>query len=353
MDYEKQQPKMMEISIVYLGNKIPKYLLQNLKYMHSTFPNSKLVFISDSEQSISRVSNLGIKTWKFNGMNENLYSLRSHLNHDWKFRNNFWFYTFARFFAIEEYMALNPHNRHLHIEGDNLLFKSFPFDFFSQLESEMAFPMVSNIAGAASVLFLKNHQAALKLVNFTIEEIKRNSNITDMTILGRILEYPSIDTFVLGSVPANQKNLVKSSFEEKLFCPNMGINGFFDAASHGQYLLGVDPRNSRGLLKLNYSSDTSGSDNEKINYLYIDGKVGALVDQDVFELYNLHNHAKDVRLFNDKKRDKFLSERIVNSKNGEYTELNIFIFIQLLFFALKRRFLKILGSEAMKKSGKD
>jgi hypothetical protein len=316
--------------------------------MQNMFPNGNLVFISDSEKSISQVSKLGIRTWKFNGLNENLYSLRRHLSHDWEFRNNFWFYTFARFFAIEEYMSLNPDYRHLHIEADNLLFENFPFDFFNQLESEIAFPMESKIAGTASVLFLKNHSAASKLVRFTSDEIKRNSNVTDMTILGRILEDVSIDSFVLGTVPANQKNMVKERFDDKLFCPNMGIKGFFDAASHGQYILGIDPRNSRGLLKLNYSSDTSGVDNERFDYFYNDGKVGAVVNQDFLQLYNLHNHAKDLRLFKNDSRNKLLKKRIVKSKYGEYTEVSFSILIQMVFKATKRRFKKVLSANIFK-----
>jgi hypothetical protein len=339
---------MIETSVVYLGNKIPRYLTYNLEYMHSMFPMCNLVFISDSEKSLSQVSKLGIRTWKFNGLNENLFSLRDHLNHDWNFRNNFWFYTFARFFAIEEYMSLNPDYRHLHIEADNLLFENFPFDFFNQLDSEIAFPMESKIAGAASVLFLRNHTAASKLARFTIDEIKRNSNITDMTILARILEDVNVDTFVLGTVPANQKSMVKEGFNDKLFCPNMGIKGFFDAMSHGQYILGIDPRNSRGLLKLNFSSDTSGADNKRFDYFYNEGKVGAVVNQEFFQLYNLHNHAKDLRLFKNESRNKLLKKRIEKSKNGEYTEVRFSIFIKMVIKAAKRRFQKVLNANIFK-----
>ena len=343
-NYEKQKRKIMDVSIVYLGNKLPKYLLMNLKYLQQEFPTIKLIFISDSDQSILKVAKLGIKTWKFNGLDENLYSLRKHLNHDWGFRNNFWFYTFARFFAIEEFMAINPNNRHLHVEADNLIFQNFPFDFFKKIENEIAFPMESSEAGAASVLFLKNHNAALKLRDFTINQINLNSNITDMTILGKTLEFEHIDTLVLGSVPANELDLVKDNFDCKLFCPDLGLKGFFDAMAHGQYLLGIDPRNSRGVLKLNFPSESSGAFSERINYAYVDGKVGTQVDKEFHQLYNIHNHAKDLRLFSEMKRDKLLRTRIAKSNRGKYYEFNLRIFVKMLLLSAKRRFLKAINS---------
>lgn len=341
---------MMDVSIVYLGNKLPKYLLLNLQYLQRTFPNIRLIFISDSDESISKVAKLGIKTWKFMGMDENLYSLREHLNHDWSFRNNFWFYTFARFFAIEAYMELNPDNRHLHVEADNLLFQNFPFDFFNKIDNEIAFPMESNEAGVASVLFLKNHKSALKLRDFTLNQIKMNSNITDMTILGKTLEFEHIDALVLGSVPANQLSLVKDNFDYKLFCPDLGIKGFFDAIAHGKYLLGIDPRNSRGVLKLNFSGENSGTFNDRIIYLYLDGKVGIQVGKDFYQLYNIHNHSKDLRLFSEKKRNEYLKTRIAKSSRGIYYEFKLLIFVKMLLLSVKRRFLTGINPHNLSKS---
>jgi hypothetical protein len=180
--------------------------------------------------------------------------------------------------------------------------------------------MESSEAGAASILFLKNHNAALKLRDFTINQINLNSNITDMTILGKTLEFEHIDTLVLGSVPANELDLVKDNFDCKLFCPDLGLKGFFDAMAHGQYLLGIDPRNSRGVLKLNFPSESSGAFSERINYAYVDGKVGTQVDKEFHQLYNIHNHAKDLRLFSEMKRDKLLRTRIAKSNRGKYYE---------------------------------
>jgi len=328
----------MHVSIVYLGDSIPKYLYLNLQYLKITFPDQHFVFISDSDDSIKKISKLGIATWKFLDLEETIHKYRSHLEHDWSFRSNFWFNTLARYFAINAYMLENPDNKHLHLEADNFLFPNFPFRHFEETEENLAFPMESENMGVASVLFIPDLNALSTLIKSSIDEIADNSFATDMTILGKIANDHNFVTTKLRVLPVELSQILNTRDKQSLFTTNSNLEGIFDAITHGQYLLGIDPRNSRGIRKV-FSAQSSHSLNpNKISYKF-DSERGLHIEHEskVWMIYNLHNHAKDLKLYEFKRRNKLLLSRISQIETGERNEFLPIIFIKAVYFALKRR----------------
>jgi hypothetical protein len=333
----------MHVSIVYLGDELPAYLLQNLKYLGRTFPREHIVFISDSDRSLKLVSGIGIRTWKFQGLDRIIETYRKSLRHDWAFRANFWFNTLARYFAIDAYMSEHPDRSHLHLEADNFLFPNFPFEYFRNDESQLAFPMESDEMGVASVLFIPNTQALKVLIDTSVKEISQNPFATDMTILGKIANSTEYLSSKLRVLPKELQDTLKATNFPSHFSSAAPIPGVFDAISHGQFLLGVDPRNFRGIRKVFAAQASHAVNPPEITYqmksrneLSISQRGGS------WPIYNLHNHAKDLRLYSDSKRLKLLTTRIGQIQSGERNEFLLPFFLKALSGALKRRMVRVL-----------
>jgi hypothetical protein len=333
----------MHVSIVYLGDELPTYLLRNLKYLGRTFPREHIVFISDSDKSLKLVSGIGIRTWKFQGLDRIIETYRKSLRHDWAFRSNFWFNTLARYFAIDAYMSEHPDRSHLHLEADNFLFPNFPFEYFRNDESQLAFPMESDEMGVASILFIPNTQALKILIDTSVKEISENPVATDMTILGRIANSNEYLSSKLRVLPKELQDTLKATNHPSHFSSATPIPGVFDAISHGQFLLGVDPRNFRGIRKVFVAQASHAVNPPEITYqvksrneLSISQRGGS------WPIYNLHNHAKDLRLYSDSKRLKLLTTRIGQIQSGERNEFLLPFFLKALSGALKRRMVRVL-----------
>jgi hypothetical protein len=334
--------KSMHVSIIYLGDELPTYLIQNLKYLNRTFPNEQIVFISDSDKSVQIVSSLGIRTWKFQGLTKIIETYRKSLRHDWAFRSNFWFKTLARYFAIDAYMSEHPDHSHLHLEADNFLFPNFPFEYFRNNESQLAFPMESDEMGVASVLFIPNTHALKVLIDTSVKEISDNPFATDMTILGKIANSDEYLSSKLRVLPKELQDSLKATNYPSFFSSAAPIPGVFDAISHGQFLLGVDPRNFRGIRKV-FAAQASHAVNPAEIIYQVKSKNELCISQrgDSWPIYNLHNHAKDLRLYSENKRLKLLTTRIGQIQSGERNEFLLPFFLKALFGALKRRFARV------------
>ena len=333
----------MNVSIVYLGNQLPEYLLKNLKYLSGTFPQQNLVFISDSDKSLQSVSRIGVATWKFQGLAKVIETYRESLRHDWEFRSNFWFNTLARYFAIDAYMSEHPGDSHLHLEADNYLFPNFPFDYFRNLETQLAFPMESDEMGVASVLFIPNLHALKILIDTSVKEIRENPFATDMTILGKIANSKEYLSSKLRVLPKELQGTMKNTNYPSHFSSAAPFPGVFDAISHGQFLLGVDPRNFRGVRKVFAVQASHAVNPTEITYqIRGENELCILREGKFWPIYNLHNHAKDLRLYSSSKRLKLLTRRIGQMKSGERSEFLLPFFLKALFGALKRRMVRVI-----------
>ena len=346
MDEMRRQKTMttpLVTSIVYLGDELPRYLLSNLRYLKKTFPTEKFVFISDNECSLKRVSELGVKVWKFENLNTYQEKYQKYLIHDPEFRSNFWFHTLARFFAIHEYMSFADDSPHLHLEADNFLFPNFPFNFFRKLESPIAFPLESSSMGVASLLYLRNPNSAEQLVEFSVREILSNPKGTDMTILGKIAISQDINSFKLRTIPRPLKNALRTLQNSDLFTVENNSGGVFDAITHGQFLLGIDARNFRGKRKI-YTSEINHELNARLlEYgLSRDGYLYLLDEKQKWPIYNLHNHAKDLRIYSSRSRNKLLYKRVSHNNGKPKAEIDLIAFFVVVLASLVRRLGKFL-----------
>ena len=318
---------------------MPRYVLKNLEYLLSTFDDSEVYFISDSISSVNKAAKIGVKTWLAPNPDQQWRDVREQLNHPMSFRQGFWFKTLARIFVLNSFMQLHKNESCLQIEADVFLFRDFPLSKVFNLDAEIAFPMESSEMGIASLLYLKDHKSAQSLTDFALDAIQINPQITDMSLLGGIAHSKILKFVPLPTLPESLKGALSQPEAINLVCQNsLSDTGVFDGITIGQYLLGVDPRNSRGKLILHRIQPSHAINPEKLSFTWDgDENLSLEAPNRNSQIYNLHNHAKDLRLYKKKSRNRLLQKRISSSKKGETKEFKVQIFITVALKAIRRR----------------
>ena len=329
----------MILIVIYLGSKMPRYVVRNLGYLQSTFSDYEIFFISDSKKSIRIATETGVSTWLTPNPDEVWKESRELLSHSQDFREGFWFKTLARIFVLESFMKNHPNISCLQIEADVFLFPNFPFVEVSQLNADISFPMESNEMGIASLLYLRDHNAASVLASWAMQAIRLDGRTTDMTFLGQVAHSEKLNFSPLRTLPIQMQNALNQHKAGALVCQNkLNASGVFDGITLGQYLLGIDPRNSRGMRILHRKQDSHAINPEKLAFAL--DKEGNLIlkgEREDTLVYNLHNHAKDLRIYTASSRRKLLQSRVTSSRRGEKKEFLLAVFIVAVSKAIERR----------------
>lgn len=292
----------MEIVLAYSGHKWPRYLEANLKYLKKAFPSQHVVLLSDNSLFPHRFREYA-ECISIEHKSERMYEFFSNLNHSKDFWDGFWFKTIERFFLLESYLSDRPGQSILHLEADVLLLNNFPFEKFEDLEHGLAFPMISDTQGVASVLFIRDLDSLRDFLTFAYGVSITDSTATDMSLLAQYAKH-SQDVLILPSIPRNYAAPERNSILFKLsqLMEDSKFDCLFDGATYGQYLFGIDPRNNLGNRKL-FSTFPNHFVNPSNLEFNIDGRnsnLGIKLAGDLDYLTTiccLHIHSKDLRAF--------------------------------------------------------
>ena len=331
----------MIIALVYLGPKTPKYVYKNLLHIKNNFPKQDLVFISDCIKSIKKCESLGIKAWFFQDNFEESHKLKNHSSLPMDFRDGFWYSTTARFFALEAFMSENPKSQIIQFESDVWIAPNFPFSKFENLEKniDIAFPLETEFTGAASVLYIRDANAAKAFCSETRKIMYSEANATDMTILGKLYIENDIKCLILPSLPPGSPGInpvAKPEYEQLITARADYFGGIFDAVTYGLYLMGEDPRNHRGKLVrfrrqeghlVHCDKMIFESDQHSIN----------IVNQERTPLYNVHIHSKSYVAWRESFMNGVLQKIIKESHLGVSARRNYSLTMILAIKSLKRR----------------
>lgn len=317
------------VVVVYLGNKIPKYIIKNLYDIQRKIGNNKLHFITNSKLEIPHPYKHQISVFKCSSYSNELMRFNQHTSHPLDFREGFWFKTIARFFAIRDFMSKNQ-GPLIQIEGDVWISKSFPFESFDNIEDEVAFTMETAKTGSAAILWIKHFAAANLLCSITENLIKSDPLTTDMKILGNIANKKLMKVKILPSIPKD--NYVKAD--------DVFSNYLFDPLTYGIYLFGEDPKNNRGKRKVYKEYEHHLIKPSKLEIKIENNDEIFLYNKKQHQEYvlcNLHNHSKDMRLFDQIKQYKIIKKRIVHRKKEEKLEFVFTSFIELFLKWIRHR----------------
>ncbi len=323
---------------MHFGPKIPKYLRLNIRRACKLFPDHKVILISDfNHPNLNIDENFSPLRIRPTSEYEFLNSL---LSHPKEFRNNFWFSSLARLLAIADYV-IEKDSPIVHVESDVLLSKDFPFAELSKLDRPMAYPLIGENSGVASVMMIRDKESAIFLNNFLRSSIMSDSATTDMKILGELQrKFPKM-VRALASFPLepleNHSVMAQNIEDDFLYSENL-LSGYIDAADIGQFLLGDDPRNHRGIKYLNKELSTSYLRASKLKYIYDkDREFIGLSGGKISKLYALHIHSKNSRVFNERNIQSVLRRACEGYVGGPRRVLVISVLCSSIIKSFKRR----------------
>jgi hypothetical protein len=294
MESERQK---LNIVLVYLRNKPPKYVIANLRYLTKQFPNYKTWLITDLNSVKKELTPQGFNVWVYRDNNKAWREIYENMNFPKKFRGGFWFLTLKRFKALEEFMNENSESV-LHVEADVFLMTNFPIEKISRIEKNLAFPLVGKDSAIASTLYIRNLMSLEHMNRFITSEAKKDINLTDMTALFRYsTTFPDFVT-ILPSGPASD------------------ASEYFDGAAFGTYLLGQDPRNRRG-YSLKYSPVDWHSDKiENLDFKLERAELFVINGTTQTPIVSLHIHSKIKKLFTSAGMLEALKLQLKNTKTA-------------------------------------
>jgi hypothetical protein len=328
----------MEIVFVHLGAKFPKHLILNLKRTCELFPDFTVVLITDVRASIKINKDNFRKSYIIT--TDDYQTLNNNLSHPKSFRDNFWFTSLARIYALCDYVVSNNVSI-LHIESDVLLSGDLPIVSFVKCDRPIAFTVVGRDSGVASIMWIENAQAATRLREYSAQSARKDSTTTDMKMLGRFQKDNPELVRVLASFPTeigNSYRLLPPQILEDFFYTADLFDGLFDAADVGRYLLGDDPRNHRGIKILRRELDTSYFSPREVKYVYSKSRNFLDIESDSNKRYfSLHIHSKNTKAFKMDLTQKVLSRAIRNQDRREGRTLVLLVLIKAILQSLKRR----------------
>ena len=324
----------MEVVFVHLGKKIPEYLIANFLSFVARFPelNVKLILSNYCKVPESLRS-------------DHIYidnsDLRDHLFvdivHDLKFRDQFWRKSIERILAVCEYQMNNLDSPVLHLESDILILPNFPFHDFERINS-IAWQNYNEDRDVASILYIPSKKSSAWLYEKLLEQILLNKTVTDMSALRAIRrDYPAechiIPNLPVGNTLATNPKYFSSKSSHINF---ERTNGLFDSAQIGMWLLGMDPQNTYGVLRIHdraiLDSGEAPLDPSRLNYsINNDGGLDAILeDGKTYPIFSLHVHSKELKIF---KSDYFLAlmnyVELGNAKKAPVSRFKITVLLKM------------------------
>lgn len=303
--------------LIHLGDQPPPVYYRHALEQLRVFTNDKIILVCEylDEFQHSLIRRLNIEHIKPSTLPLIQPHRDFHAVHDLdkSFRGGFWTYVVERFFVLEELMIECGVNQILHTEGDNLIFHNVA-ELAERLKvhySGIAVPFDHDQRAVAGIFFVLNKSALTLFNHFIVEMYKANPGlaINDMQLLGLFREaYPGfIDS--LPVVPSNYPGKFENLRGQVSTNPGLFSNHFddiemiFDANALGQYIDGIDPRNTGGKVSKGFINETAmqrfdfyqfkfeKSINENLQFPILES------DNCKVKIANLHIHSKNLQKF--------------------------------------------------------
>jgi hypothetical protein len=308
--------------LIHLGPELPAWLDRSI-YQARLFNTCQIIVVAESIalQSSSIPSSLGIKQLSLEeiGLSSKHSVFRSFSSLDRSFRDGFWTFTTERFFVLESVMSYLSLTNVVHIENDVLLYYDLDLlvPHLRDLYSGIAATFDNDTRCVPGILYIANAGAMAPLTSFILEAVatpgrsaerlQQGALINDMTLLGAFRcrapaaidhlpivpdDYPAPLQSPMRHIPA-EPSCYSRHFE------TLGL--IFDAAALGQYLGGVDPRNTHG-PSVGFINESCVFDPRVVSPRLIvdacDRRVPVVeTASGLHRVVNLHIHSKNLRAF--------------------------------------------------------
>jgi hypothetical protein len=305
-------------SLILQKKNISIYILTNQKFINDIYTRIFQFNLSnDVLQNITIVPIEILNNSKILDEFKNISSL------DDNFRDGFWQHTTSRFIYIYEFISQFKLTNVFHIENDVMVYSDL-HDIFNSLTKHKLNNKIISVQDApqrsiCSIVFIPNEFEMFKFLKESIKLLHKNKYLNDMNLMGMYQD--------------------KNTFPDSPSHPLAKQLGIFDGACIGQYLGGIDLRNTKLQMQNVYANPTIGFINETstfkpntCNFKFdnMNGKWIMEKDNNEYPIHCLHIHSKQLFNFSSKLPIKFdeiiTGDRILDLVDVVITTRNIFNF---------------------------
>ena len=329
----------MNIVFVHLNTTLPRYLRSNIEAHVERFPNHRITVIHNSEVKIPKIRGLDSYLYR---PGENWERLESLYLHEKKFRGNFWLTSTTRLCALEEYLSYSGEDL-VHLESDVVISNDFPFARLGEIEEDIAFPIISEPRGVASVMYLREIAILQKLNKFVILEAEKDAKTTEMLILRKFYDlYPEeVRVLPIGPKERSSYRQLPDNLWTEMQKSHELLGGCFDGVDIGQFYFGTDPRNRRGKILLRedlvqgYANirDWTLSFSSDRNF----PEIAVSSSRVTCKLYSLHLPSKKNALFSSRHQANLFRIAIEESRRPSTTVFSFGTFVSAVVIAISSR----------------
>ncbi len=272
MNTETPNPALV---FVYLG-RMPEYVKYSL-ILNSRYNKIVLLCDTDVGYSMPNVNVINIKRFYKSNVFINLADEVTN-----SFRDGFWLKTIERFYVLIAYMKYYNVESLFHGEIDNLIFSLENISsHLNELGSGLFYPTLNDTIAGASLMYINSiKELELMCAYFNAQKAFKD----DMRMLAEYFEL-SQNVFPLPS---------ENNFSDDLSMCVEGEKCMFDVASLGQYVFGIDLRNSGRPIFNKYQNVNCRIDLSTITFRVDESLNGFYTQKDgqEFKVINLHIHSK-------------------------------------------------------------
>lgn len=281
----------MNLVYFHTGEIFPEYIYDSIYQAILWNDNSLKIwiladwkYIPNIEKELSRLDNQNNIQFRCVA-NEMLQENIPDISFNKDFRGNFWGHTLSRFFYIYELIKTFDLEHVFHVENDVLVYKNFISvynKYVDLLKDKLVAVQDSESRAICSYVYIHDKNVLENFLSYAKDETANFTEFkNDMQLMG-------------GYQDKNSFNCLKLGDDEYLF----------DGAAIGQYLGGVDPRNSNGQNTKGFVNETSQFKADEYVYekIYQYGLNSWICKKDDTEsdVVNLHVHSKNLPEFSSK-----------------------------------------------------
>jgi hypothetical protein len=311
---------------VYSGSNLPEYAFYSLNFAARN-SNCKCILLTDAKNlGINRLdSSIGLHYIENFHDKSILIDFKIGLSKKFqsKFRDDFWFKVYERFFIIQSFMRINNIDNFFHAECDNLIFDLSNLSKNLSSISNGVFVPRDSINRSIHSLIYVNNISTFDLMCDKFKEMKtfENEMIQTALIVDNNVNFYSLPTDTIFNTPPPKWNFISP----------LDIDGIFDAASIGQWLFGVDGRNIIGPIYNHFKNEMIGYNIDDCIFSFSNNKFSLRLNNKIYNVYNLHFHSKlHKKILSDCNFSKytFNNKRILLDFNIKNSLINIILKIR-------------------------
>jgi len=301
---------------IHQGGTPPSHIVDAISQCRA-FNNAAIYFVTEARNaaSLSFPTELKVQIVELESLPPSQ-KRTEFINTPWlerSFRHGFWTYTTERFFVLESLMETRGLRDVIHLENDVLIYfnSGTMLPALRSLQSGIGATFDTDDRCIPGIIYFRDTNAFSNLTTFILDHFRtaNQHSLNDMMLLGAfrrsdtgIERMDPLPIVPVGYTPL--KNLLGvESAEPDMYSRNFNkFGGVFDGAAIGQFLAGIDPRNSNNQDTRGFINESSMFNPSSFEYILAPGFRGIPIpymrkEDTVCPVFNLHIHSKNLAAY--------------------------------------------------------